>query len=221
MKQSLPIAQLTVICFILGVLVVVQMRTTSRAASAATTSDDQARVLTALLDSNTGLRNEITDLEQQVASLSPANQAQSNATLVSELGRLMVVNGDAPASGPGVQVQVSAVINPLDMQDLINELRNAGAEAMAINGQRIIVSSVVARQGSDLVLGDQVLTPPYVLSAIGQPDTMETALLRRGGLVGLLEYAYPGLQITVTQTQSVTLAANTQQPALKLARPAQ
>jgi uncharacterized protein YlxW (UPF0749 family) len=221
MKQSLPIAQLTVICFILGVLVVVQMRTTSRAASAATTSDDQARVLTTLLDSNTGLRNEITDLEQQVASLSPANQAQSNATLVSELGRLMVVNGDAPASGPGVQVQVSAVINPLDMQDLINELRNAGAEAMAINGQRIIVSSVVARQGSDLVLGDQVLTPPYVLSAIGQPDTMETALLRRGGLVGLLEYAYSGLQITVTQTQSVTLAANTQQPALKLARPAQ
>ncbi len=221
MKQSLSVAQLTLICFVLGVLIVVHMRSTSRAASVSTCSVAQARVLTTLLESNTGLRNEIADLQQQLASLSPADQTQSNATLVSELGRLMVVSGAAAASGPGVRVTVSAPINPLDMQDLINELRNAGAEAMAINGQRIVVNSVVAREGSDLVLGDQVLTSPYVLEAIGQPDTIETALLRRGGLVGLLEYAYPGLKIAVNQTDNLTLVAHTQQQALKLARPAQ
>ena len=221
MKQSLSAVQLAVVCFVLGVLIVVQLRSTSRAASVSINTGDQARVLTTLLESNAGLRNEIAALEQQVSSLSPANQEQSNAALMSELGRLMVVNGGAPASGPGVRVEVSAPVNPLDMQDLINELRNAGAEAMAINGQRIIVRSVVARGGTDLVLGDQVLTPPYVLEAIGHADNMETALLRRGGLVGLLEYAYPGLEITVTQTENLSLAAHKRQEALKLARPVQ
>ena len=75
-------------------------------------------------------------------------------------------------------MDVSGQINPLDMQDLINELRNAGVEAIALDGYRIIVRSVVAREGTDLSLDGNRLLPPYRLQAIGQPDTIEKALLR-------------------------------------------
>lgn len=208
MTQPGATRHLTIVAFMLGLLVVVQLRSTSHAANISTLStSDQARVLSNLVDSNAGLRNEVQALEEQLARLNPADAQKSSEALTAELKRLMVISGAAAAAGPGVRVEVSGQINPLDMQDLINELRNAGAEAISVDGRRIVVRSVVARDGADLVLDSTPLHPPYVLDAIGQPDTMEKALLRKGGLVGLLEYAYPGLKITVTKAEGLSLPA--------------
>jgi len=207
MKRSGFVAQLTVACFMLGVLIVMQLRSTGRAASVALTTSDRARVLAALVQSNAGLRSEIAELETQLAQLDTTNREENSAALQAELNRLLVLTGGAEVAGPGVRVDVSGQINPLDMQDLINELRNAGAEAIALDGRRIIVQSVVARAGSDLVLDGVHLISPHVLEAIGEPETLEKALLRPGGLVGLLEYAYPGLKVTVAKADSLSLPA--------------
>jgi uncharacterized protein YlxW (UPF0749 family) len=221
MIRSATTKPLTLVAFILGILLVVQLRSTSRAANVALTTSDQARVLSGLVDSNAGLRQEIAQLEEQLTRLNPADTQASNQALVADLKRLMVMSGGADVSGPGVRVEVSGQINPLDMQDLLNELRNAGAEAMALDGTRIIVRSVVARDGNDLVLDGHVLIPPYTLEAIGQSDTIDTALLRKGGLVGLLEYAYPGLKITVTKVDGLILPAYTNPTVFKFAQPTQ
>jgi len=221
MKRSDPAVYLTGICFLLGVLIVAQLRSTSRAASVKLAADDQARVLTTLVDSNSGLRDEIASIEGQLARLNPADSAERNAALALELDRLLVVSGRAAVSGPGVRVDISGQVNPLDMQDLINELRNAGAEAIAINDRRVVVRSVVARDGNNLALGGEILAVPYVLKAIGQPDTMDKALLRRGGLVALLEYAYPGLTITVTKVDSLSLPAYAGAEQFKFSQPVQ
>jgi uncharacterized protein YlxW (UPF0749 family) len=221
MSHSPKTRPLTLVAFILGLLVVVQLRSTSHAANLALTTSDQARVLSSLVDSNAGLRQEISQLQDQLARLNPADRQESNQALVTELKRLMVMNGSAPVSGPGVRVTVSGQINPLDMQDMLNELRNSGAEAMALDGMRITVRSVVARDANELVLDGQVLSPPYTLEAIGQADTIETALLRKGGLVGLLEYAYPGLKIVVTKADELSLPAYSNTTAFKFAQAAQ
>jgi uncharacterized protein YlxW (UPF0749 family) len=220
MKRLIPVLHTTIVCFVLGALIVVQLRSTGHAATTALSSSDQASVLTTLVESNAGLRSEIAVLEAQAALLDPSNREESNAALQAELSRLLVVSGHADVGGPGVRVELSGQINPLDLQDLINELRNAGAEAIALNSQRIVVSSVVAREGRDLVLDAVRLSAPYVLQAIGQPDTIEKALLRRGGLVSLLEYAYPGLTITVTKVDGLTLPARKVRETLKFAQPA-
>lgn len=221
MKRFNSTAYLTIVCFVLGILIVVQLRSTSRNATVSVNTSDQARVLAALVESNAALRTEVNELEAQIEKLNPADQQQSNAAMVAELGRLLVASGGATVSGPGVQVEVSGQINPLDMQDLINELRNAGVEAMAIDSQRIGVRSVVARDGVDLELDGNRLFPPYKLQAIGQPDTIETALLRRGGLISLLEYAYPGLKITVTKTDNLNLPRRSLPDEFKYAQPTQ
>jgi uncharacterized protein YlxW (UPF0749 family) len=207
MKRSDPVVYLTGICFVLGVLIVAQLRSTSHATKVKLATDDQARVLTTLVDSNSGLRDEIAAIEAQLARLHPANSMERSAALAQELDRLLIVSGRVAASGPGVRVDIASQVAALDMQDLINELRNAGAEAIAVNRQRVIVRSVAAQREDGLVLDGRPLAPPYVLEAIGQPDTMDKALLRRGGLVALLEYAYPGLTITVTKADSLTLPA--------------
>jgi uncharacterized protein YlxW (UPF0749 family) len=208
------------VCFILGVLLVLQLRSTGRAATSTISTSDQARVLGMLVESNADLRDEIAGLEAQLARLDPANREERNAALRIELGRLVVVSGDSVAVGPGVRVDVSGQINPLDMQDLINEMRNAGAEAIALNGQRVTVRSVVARAGDDLALDHVRLSAPYTLEAIAQPDIMEKALLRHGGLVSLLEYAYPGLKIKVSVSDGLVLPARREKESFRFAQPA-
>ncbi len=220
MKRQASVFPLILVYFVLGLLIVMQLRSTSRAASSSLSTTEQAQVLTTLLDSNVGLRNEIAELETQLERLQQANLEENSAALQAELRRLLVVTGNASVSGPGVTVDVSGQINPLDMQDLINELRNAGVEAIALDGYRIVVRSVVAREGTDLALGGNRLLPPYRLQAIGQPDTIEKALLRRGGLVSLLEYAYPGLKIVVMKADSLVLPAYRVPIDFKFARPA-
>lgn len=207
MKRAQAGLEIALVCFVLGVLIVLQLRSTSRAATLSSSISDQSLVLATLVDANTGLRNEIAELEAQLALLNQASGEESNAALVAELNRLFVVSGSNLATGPGVRVDVSGQINPLDMQDLINELRNAGAEAMDLNGRRIVVRSVVAREGSDLMLDGVRLTSPYLLQAIGNSETLEKAMLRHGGLVSLLEFAYPGLKITVSKAEGLTLPA--------------
>jgi uncharacterized protein YlxW (UPF0749 family) len=207
MRRAQAALEIALVCFVLGLLIVLQLRSTSRAATLLGRTSDQSLVLATLVDANAGLRNEIAELEAQLALLNQANREQSDAALIAELNRLFVVSGTNAASGPGVRINVSGQINPLDMQDLINELRNAGAEAMDLNGRRLVARSVVARDGNDLVLDDVRLTAPYLLQAIGNSDTLEKALLRHGGLVSLLEYAYPGLTITVSKADGLTLSA--------------
>lgn len=208
MKRALAGVEIALVCFVLGLLIVLQLRSTSRAASIASTStSDQARVLATLVDANAGLRNEIAELEAQLALLNQASREDSDAALLAELNRLLVVAGSLPAGGPGVRVEVSGQINPLDMQDLVNELRNAGAEAIDLNGIRIVARSVVARDGNELSLHGVRLAAPYTLQAIGDSETMSKALLRHGGLVSLLEYAYPGLKITVAKADGLSLPA--------------
>ncbi len=207
MKRAPSGLEIVLVCFVLGLLVVLQLRSTSRAATIASSSSDQARVLATLVEANAGLRDEIAELEAQLALLNQANGEESNAALIAEINRLVVVSGSLPVGGPGVRVEVSAPINPLDMQDLINELRNAGAEAIDLNGRRIVVRSVVAREGVDLALDGVRLSAPYTLQAIGDPETLHKALLRHGGLVSLLEYSYPGLKITVSKAEGLALPA--------------
>ena len=219
MKRSFSVLHTTIVCFVLGILLVIQFRSTEPTATSTLSTSDQATVLTTLVESNAGLRSEIGELDAQVVLLNPANSDASNTALLAELSRLLVVSGDAPVGGPGVRIDVSGQINPLDMQDLINELRNAGAEAIALNGRRVIVRSVVAREGNDLALDRSRLVAPFVLEAIGEPDTMEKALLRRGGLVSLLEYAYPGLNITVGRVEGLVLPAHQQLERFTFAQP--
>jgi uncharacterized protein YlxW (UPF0749 family) len=92
------------------------------------------------------------------------------------------------------------------VQDLINELHNAGAEALTINGERLTLYSVIAstQDGAITINGTQ-LSRPYILQAIGHPETMETALLRRGGFIAVLQRNYEGLAVSVVRREKMVL----------------
>jgi len=90
-------------------------------------------------------------------------------------------------------------LSVLELQDLVNELRDATAEAVAVNGMRVVARSAIVEREEDgrILVDGQPLNRPYRLQAIGDPDTLAPALERKGGLIALLEARDPPLQVRV------------------------
>lgn len=210
---------LTVFCLALGLLLVVQIRSQNDLRQTLR-SEDWDYAVVDLIDNNARLRDEIEDLQTQLAQLrregSSASVVQS---LVDEANDLRMANGLVAVSGPGVEVEGSGPVTVLDLHDLINELRNAGAEALALNGRRLVAWSAISTDGVRVTVDSQPVEPPYRLEAIGDPTSLQTALLRPGGLVELLERLDQRMTITVRTRDKVTLAVYGQPMALVYAKP--
>ncbi len=208
MKSRSAQLSLTIVCFILGLLLVAQFRiqrmTDSSLLSAS--SADQLVIISNLVENNIRLREEMETLEEQLSEYQQATGGAVLETLVEELNKVRIINGLVEVSGAGVEVSLDGPVGVVDVQDLINELRNAGAEALTVNGERLTLYSVIAstEDGVMAVNGAQ-LSRPYILQAIGQPETMETALLRGGGLIATLERNYEGLAVSVIKRERMVL----------------
>lgn len=189
----------------LGLLLVVQLRS-QRDARQTLRSEEWDYVVADLIDSNARLREEIETLQAQLAELGTAGGSGAMLqSLVGEVNHLRVATGLVEVSGPGVRIEIEGPITVLDLHDLINELRNAGAEALALNGQRIVAWSAISTDGTNITVDGQPVQAPYQLDAVGDAHTLQVALDRPGGLVDLLRQAHPGISIAVTQQDKLTL----------------
>jgi uncharacterized protein YlxW (UPF0749 family) len=199
---------LTVITFLLGFLMMAQFHThrlTSKA-RASGSSADQSIILSSLIEANASLYVEIDTLETQLNGYRSAGSSGLLETLVEELNRIKIVNGLVEVSGRGIQVYISGPLNALDVQDLVNELRNAGAEAIALNGERLALWSAITIDDQGWLTVDGVrIASPYVFQAIGDEETIEAALMRSGGLIAVLEHSYNDLQVTINRSDKLVL----------------
>jgi uncharacterized protein YlxW (UPF0749 family) len=198
---------LTVVCLLFGALLMVQFRTQGKIAKQliAESATDQAQIVSNLYDANSSLRKELATLDEQVRKQQDEHGAPRVSELMSDLQKFKIVNGTTQATGPGVEMTIAADLRTEDLQDLVNELRNAGAEGLALNGQRITVRSAISSDRTAITLSGQRLQQPYVFTAIGVPDTLERALTRKGGLVSYLQNTYPEGKIEVVKQRQITL----------------
>jgi uncharacterized protein YlxW (UPF0749 family) len=193
-------ALIATICLVLGVMLVTQFRSQKQArGDLSASSTDQATYISQLYDSNTQLRQQVSQLTQDVGQYKDDGKSNLDA-MVRDLQNLRMANGEVEVSGPGVSVLVEGDLTVFELQDLVNELRNASAEAVAVNGIRVVTrSSLTTDQDGGTLLDRQPVTAPYRLDAIGSPDTLAPALQRKGGLIALLQADNARLKITVTR----------------------
>lgn len=143
-------------------------------------------------------------------------------------GELDVVAGTVGLRGPGVVVTLDdssasrsptgdlndLVIHERDIQSVVNALWSAGAEAVAINGERLTATSAVRCAGNTLLLHGSVYSPPYRIAAIGEPGQLGSSLASAPGIDRLIDAseAY-GIRYRVEET-SVRMPAGEPRPAL-------
>jgi len=215
MSNRISQVTVTIIYVLLGILVMAQFHTHGLISKArvSASSADQSVILSNLVEANASLRAEIETLETRLNRYQNAGSSGLLEALVEELNRLKTVNGLVEVSGPGLEIRVSGPLSVLNAQDLVNELRNAGAEAIALNGERLVIWSAIAADDKGWLTVDGTrIASPYVFQAIGDVETMETALMRRGGLVAVLEHSYEGLEIQVRRHGKLVLPVHRHPP---------
>lgn len=169
------------------------------------------------------------ELQEQNAALSAEVDALSAAALVGgdpviqELGALGGVAGTAAVQGPGLRVTLTDSaraasgdpdvaderVQDIDLQILSNGLWSAGAEAIAINGQRLTALSAIRSAGEAVLVDLAPLVSPYAVDAIGDPEALEVALARTAASrhLQLLRDTY-GIGAQVTREDDLVLPAS-------------
>ena len=192
-----------VVCAIVGFLLAAQLRTVqltgaADAASAARleTLQDLYNELTAERD---GLAEQVSQLQGELAlyrDQAASGQAGSEA-LRAEVDQLEIAAGLTDVEGPGVTVilEDSSSANLTgDEADYL--LRSAGAEAISLNGERILATSEVRCTGAVVTVNGRRYAAPYIIFAIGDPDTLYSALTMRSGVADVLSQW--GITVKVT-----------------------
>lgn len=201
---------LAVVTALLGFLVVLQLQSQTTGNELAARSAQELTVIVANLNErNDQLRTEIANREADLTSLqtTKARGESSLDELGRDLERLRDWSGLDPVTGPGIRVSVVGTLDGPAVMDLINELRNAGAEALSIGGVRVVASSVVAGPGGGLSVENVALGSPFVIEAIGSPENLTGSLTRVGGIQSQLAATDPGTTVTITPVARLMLAA--------------
>ena len=90
-----------------------------------------------------------------------------------------------------------------DIIEMVNELKNAGAEAISINGQRVISQTEITCDGNVIRINNQKVGAPYIIQAIGSPEWLESALKLPGGLIQYLNQ--DGVVTKVEKSNNITV----------------
>ncbi|EKF23664.1 hypothetical protein C731_2366 [Mycolicibacterium hassiacum DSM 44199] len=218
------------LCLLSGVAIATQVRQTNSDDSLETARPaDLLVLLDSLQQREAALNTEVADLQRTLAELQASGSSDQAAieNAQARLAALSILIGVVPATGPGVTLTITDTapgVPPETLIDVINELRNAGAEAMEIRGGgeggpavRVGVDTAVVGEPGRLVVDGVTLSPPYSIVAIGDPPTLAAALNIPGGAVDSVERV--GGEMTVAQSERVEVTALRQPKPRQYAQP--
>ncbi|MEU6512247.1 MULTISPECIES: DUF881 domain-containing protein [unclassified Streptomyces] len=189
-------AQLIValLLFGLGFGLAVQVASNSETDSAlrGARQEDLVRILDELDARTQRLEDEKQGLEKQRQELqSSSDQAAEARRQTAEKERqLGILAGTVAAQGPGITMTVEdtkGTVKADMLLDAVQELRAAGAEAIELNGVRVVASTYFADAGNGVSVDGNKINAPYRFQVIGKPQDLEPALNIPGGVVQTLE----------------------------------
>jgi uncharacterized protein YlxW (UPF0749 family) len=207
---------------LLGFLVVTQARSQAQGQGLSQLSvQDLTELVANVTARNNQLRQEVATLQQQKETLETSVQRGTTSTtqMRSDLTHILAWSGAVGVIGTGIEVRVSGPLPAPALGQLLNELWNAGAEALSVNGVRIVPGVVPAGQPGQLTIGGTPVFGPLVMDAVGQSETLAGSLSRVGGIIAQLAVQYPTVSVQVVPEDRVSVPATNRNLAPTLGRP--
>lgn len=217
------------LCILLGMAIVTQVRQNESGDSLETARPADLLVLLDSLQQREGsLNTEVADLQRTLQQLRASGSSDQAAieNAQSRLEALSIQIGTVAATGPGVTLTIedNAPGVPAEtMLDVINELRAAGAEAIEIRGGdqqsavRVGLDTWIIGTPGQLTADDVTLRPPYSVLAIGDPPTLAAAMNIPGGAMDSVKRV--GGTMVVQQAERVDVTALRQPKPRQYAQP--
>lgn len=239
--RSIPSWQVTlgIALLVLGFLIATQLR--SEAPRVRYASNERVPLVETahgLQDQQDALKQTLLDVRQEIQTLEL--HGQGNATVVQNLNdrlrQARVAAGLTAMQGPGLVLQLKDSSKPVppgdnptdyivsgrDVRTVVEELWLAGAEAVAVNGERVTASTAILDIGGSVLVNAAYLAPPYQVSAIGPSDLFDQV----NSSAGFREFAVSrveafGIAVGYQEFKDVTLPAYAGTINLRYARPDQ
>lgn len=221
-KDKIYIIIIGILCFITAASICVQYRSTDNYVTegqASVQSMTENKLRDKVLEEQENYSNLQKELEvaqtqlEELRKVSAANseEAKQLEEQLTEKNRLL---GYTDVTGKGLIITLrdadstdqnssNSLVHNLDLVDVVNELFNAGAEAISINDQRIVSTTSIICNGNIVRINNEKISVPFVIKAIGSPDALYDTMMRPDGYLDLMQ-DYK-IKLTVEKKDDITV----------------
>lgn len=210
MKTLVAQATMFAVAMLIGMLGVGQLNSQARPIEISRLSATELSTLIETLTArNRELRSGLAAIRDQLRQYELSGPRSESALQVSreDLRRITAFAGLAAVDGQGIVMDVNGHLDAIALNDLINELRNAGAEAIAVDSVRVTARTVATEGPRAIELDGVEVGERFTLRAIGSPDGLFGAMERPGGIISQLKL-FIKATIQIRQAESVALPAS-------------
>lgn len=212
-KRQLIIASvLGIMCFLTVYLICIQFKTVDNIDVTELETMRENELRTALADWKSKYEEVITEYEATKKKIQEYNNKieddeKAGELLADDLENAKMLLGLTDVEGAGVIITITdnseKQVDSTDLLDLVNELNSAGAEAISINGQRIVPMTDIFDVNDFVVIKEKRVTSPYVIKAIGDVTYLQSALSIKKGYLD--EHKTNGYTISIKSDEKITI----------------
>jgi uncharacterized protein YlxW (UPF0749 family) len=161
------------------------------------------------------LQEELTKEKNKLENFEDSEALEKLSAMNSKIEELDFYNGFTDVRGPGIMIRVSdstsddvnmdimeKIVHDVDITVLLNDLKNAGAEAIDVNGKRIINISEVVCAGPILRINGSGVSAPFVIRAVGDPESLYNAVTEEGTYAYNLKNTY-GMEVATIMSYNL------------------
>lgn len=200
-----------ILCLILTFAITVQLRVSSLSES----ESSQTKITDKLKDEIFRLNDENVKLAEKFQSTTSElddarNQAAQNDSSSKDTSELIkkytIVSGKTDVTGQGIIIKYKPSDNEAkadmvkDLRDIVNEIKNAGAEAIEINNQRIVGTTAIEMVKNKIEINDTEVSENFIIKAIGDSNLMYSGLIRPGGTIENIRESGVSIEINSENT---------------------
>lgn len=225
MKNKNVAITIGIMCFLLTLGIVIQLNTIKEATKTVgagnTKNELRDEVLRWKERYDSTLENLLKEEEQLEIKRAEATKNDTNSSkLEEELKTANKLLGLTDVTGPGIIITIAdnqtvnsqtlgiidtnyLIVHSTDVLRIINELKNAGVEAISINDERIVLTTSITCDGNVILTNGQKLGSPFVIKAIGNPELLLGSITRPGGYIELM--SNEGIEVEIRKSDKITL----------------
>ena len=204
---------LGIMCLALTVGICIQVRTVKQYSTKVGQNYDQNYLIAEVLKYKEKYENQIKEIEKLDNELEAKIEEASNKNTNLEDAKNQIKTGNkiigtSEVTGPGITITLtdskldassvldasSLIVHNLDIYYIINELKNAGAEAISVNDQRVVPTTSIECGGNIITINGQKIGSPFTIKAIGLPENLAN-LNRAGGYLSYMKNASIGVDL--------------------------
>ncbi|MBR7742358.1 DUF881 domain-containing protein [Phycicoccus sp. BSK3Z-2] len=171
----------------LGFAIIAQVRQTSVQGLETLREDELVRIFADVDQDGERLGDEVRELQTSLERLESRSTSEEEAQRAAQerVDALGVLAGTAPATGPGIVLRIEDPTQQVRftvLLDAIQELRDAGAEAIQVGDVRVVAGTWLEDTTDGISVSGSLVQPPYVIRAIGDANTLAGAMQIPGGV---------------------------------------